>query len=105
MKEIFNLDMGPYSTPDSPSSPDGGGSTAVLERPEIKEENETSFDDSGDQDRFAHYVSKKKMLQSRLTGRAVVALCGKVWVPKHNPEDYPVCPECKKIFDEMQGGN
>jgi hypothetical protein len=103
MKEKMNQfvddatpDLSPYS------SPDGGTSTAVLERPQIDEGEQLDLDDSGDQDRFAHYVSKKKIMQSKLTGRAVVALCGKVWVPKHNPEDYPICPECKRIFDQMQ---
>lgn len=31
----------------------------------------------------------------------VVALCGKVWVPKHDPSKYPVCPDCKRIYEEM----
>jgi len=31
----------------------------------------------------------------------VVALCGKIWVPTRNPENYPVCPECKEIWESM----
>lgn len=34
-------------------------------------------------------------------GGGVVALCGKVWVPKHDPSKYPVCPDCKRIYEEM----
>lgn len=82
------------------SNPDAG--IAVLERPET--EAETQRDDGGDADRFAHYVSKKRIAESRLTGRPVVALCGKVWVPKHNPDNYPVCPECQRIYDDMMRG-
>ncbi|PLS31386.1 hypothetical protein Uis1B_0727 [Bifidobacterium margollesii] len=82
------------------SDPDSGTGTAVLERTETK--TETKKSDDGDADRFAHYVSKERMAESRLTGRPVVALCGKVWVPKHNPSDYPVCPDCKRIYDEMR---
>jgi hypothetical protein len=85
------------------SSPDEGAGTAVLERPETREQTEHS--DGGDADRFAHYVSKERIAQSRLTGRPVVALCGKVWVPKHDPSQYPVCPDCKRIYEEMQRGN
>ena len=83
------------------SGPDqsSGTSTAVLERPETNEE--TSRTDDGEADRFAHYVSKERMMQSRMTGRPVVALCGKVWVPKHDPANYPVCPDCKRIYEEM----
>lgn len=76
--------------------------TAVLERPEEKEERLRS--DNGDQDRYAHYVSRERMMESQLTGRPVVALCGKVWVPKHNPEGYPVCPECQRIYEQMAAG-
>lgn len=85
------------------SSPDEGTGTAVLERPEVKEQAEST--EGGDADRFAHYVSKERIAQSRLTGRPVVALCGKVWVPKHDPSQYPVCPDCKRIYQEMQHGN
>ncbi|OZG50660.1 DUF3039 domain-containing protein [Bombiscardovia coagulans] len=82
------------------SSPDEGGNTAVLERPETKEEAQQS--DNGDADRYSHYVSKEKIAESKLTGRPVVALCGKVWVPRHDPSQYPVCPDCKRIYEEMK---
>ena len=77
------------------SDPDAGTGTAVLERPEEK----TQLDDggNGDADRFAHYDCA--------TGRPVVALCGKVWVPKRDPSQYPVCPDCKRIYDEMMNSS
>ncbi|KFI57898.1 DUF3039 domain-containing protein [Bifidobacterium gallicum] len=83
------------------SDPDSSTGTAVLERPQ----EETQKTDNGDADRFAHYVSRDKIAQSRMTGRPVVALCGKVWVPKHDPSQYPICPDCKRIFNEMMNGN
>ncbi|WP_081930408.1 DUF3039 domain-containing protein [Bifidobacterium bohemicum] len=86
----------PASAPDSGSE----GGTAVLERPEVDEKPDLS-DNDGDADRFAHYVSRDRMELSQRTGRPVVALCGKVWVPKHDPSKYPVCPECKRIYSEM----
>ncbi|MBM6700250.1 DUF3039 domain-containing protein [Bifidobacterium pullorum subsp. saeculare] len=84
-----------------PDGNGGGAGTSVLERPETKEE--TKRADDGDADRYAHYVSKDRIRESRLTGRPVVALCGKVWVPKHDPDKYPVCPDCKRIYEEMMG--
>lgn len=96
MMKVFDESESPLSNPDESTG------TAVLERPEVKEQTEKS--DEGDADRFAHYVSKERIAQSRLTGRPVVALCGKVWVPKHDPSQYPVCPDCKRIFQEMQNG-
>lgn len=81
------------------STPDPGAGTAVLERPATEER--TQRDDGGDADRYAHYVSKDRIAESRLTGRPVVALCGKIWVPKHDPAQYPVCPDCKRLYEEM----
>ena len=34
-------------------------------------------------------------------GTPVVALCGKVWVPSRAPEKFPVCPECKEIWESL----
>lgn len=89
--------------PQRSREPDRGGDTgtAVLERPETAEQAEST--DNGDADRFAHYVSKDRIMESRRTGRPVVALCGKIWVPKHDPSKYPVCPDCKRIYEQMQG--
>ncbi|KFI63225.1 DUF3039 domain-containing protein [Bifidobacterium cuniculi] len=83
------------------TEPDFSTGTSVLERPQ--EDTQAKRDDGGDADRFAHYVSRERIEESRLTGRPVVALCGKVWVPRRNPKDYPVCPECKKIYEEYSG--
>ena len=100
MDMLHNTIVDELTDPVSPlSSPDQGTGTAVLERPETEEE--TRKDDGGDADRFAHYVSKERIAESRMTGRPVVALCGKVWVPKHDPSQYPVCPDCKRIYEEM----
>ena len=54
---------------------------------------------SGDHDRFAHYVLKDKIVESAVTGTPVVALCGKIWVPNRDPSKYPMCPECKRLYD------
>lgn len=82
------------------SAPETGVSTgtAVLERPELQ-----STDD-GDADRFAHYVRKDKIAAAAVTGRPVVALCGKVWTPGRDPSKYPVCPTCKQIYEQMRPG-
>jgi hypothetical protein len=58
----------------------------------------------GDHERFAHYVAKHKITESAVSGTPVIALCGKVWVPNRDPKKYPVCPECKEIFESMSPG-
>lgn len=64
----------------------------------LEEQTQTSHDD-GDHERFAHYVRKDKIVESAVTGAPVIALCGKVWVPNRDPQKFPVCPDCKKIYE------
>jgi hypothetical protein len=58
--------------------------------------------EAGDHERYSHYVKKDKIVESAVMGNAVVALCGKVWVPSRDPERFPVCPECKAIFEKLK---
>jgi hypothetical protein len=98
--------MGGMSMPPDPfendpmSSPQGpGGSTATIEREELRQEVEP-----GDSERFAHYVRKEKIMESALSGEPVIALCGKVWTPGRDPQKFPVCPDCKAIYDGLRPG-
>lgn len=75
----------------------GGTSTSLLERVEQEQEVEP-----GDHERFAHYVRKERIMQSALSGKPVIALCGKVWVPGRDPNKFPVCPVCKEIYDGLR---
>ena len=76
-----------------------GSSTRLDEdvRPDL------SFGD-GDHERFSHYVDKDKIVDSAVLGTAVVAICGKVWVPSRDPKRYPVCPMCKEIYEHLPSG-
>ncbi|MCW1248740.1 DUF3039 domain-containing protein [Acaricomes phytoseiuli] len=86
---------------DPGSGPNGpGGSTATLERTEQREQLEP-----GDAERFSHYVRKEKILESALSGESVIALCGKVWTPGRDPKKFPVCPQCKAIYEGLRPGN
>ncbi|CAI9407492.1 hypothetical protein AESSP_01832 [Aestuariimicrobium sp. T2.26MG-19.2B] len=69
----------------------------------VDERTQESFD-PGDHERFSHYVPKAKLTEAMVMGTPVVALCGKVWVPHRNPDKYPVCPECKEIWESFQDG-
>jgi hypothetical protein len=55
--------------------------------------------DHGDHERFSHYADRDKIMEAMVTGTPVVALCGKVWVPSRDPQKFPVCPECKRLYD------
>lgn len=60
--------------------------------------------DGGDHERFAHYADKNKITEAQVMGTPIRALCGKVWVPSRDPKKYPVCPECKEIYDTLPKG-
>jgi len=65
---------------------------------------DTSHGD-GDHERFAHYVDKNDMMNATVFGTPIKALCGKVWVPSRDPKKYPVCPECKEIYESLPPGD
>jgi hypothetical protein len=82
-------------------------STEVLPGSDTRQETDVRPDLShgdGDHERFAHYVLKDKIVDSAVSGTPVVALCGKVWVPSRDPKRFPVCPECKKIYESLPEG-
>jgi hypothetical protein len=58
--------------------------------------------EEGDHERFAHYADKAKITESAVTGKAIRALCGKKWIPTRNPENFPVCPTCKEIYNRLK---
>ncbi len=72
------------------------GNLDVLEQTEVKPKKS-----DGDGDRFAHFVRRDRANRSLETGQPVVALCGKVWVPTRDAKNYPVCPRCKQLRDDM----
>ena len=71
-------------------------STDVLEEAKVKPQKT-----GGDGDRFAHFIRKDRANRSAASGTPVVALCGKVWVPTRDAKNYPVCPRCKALRDEI----
>ena len=97
----MNEPLPPHTGPDDPFGEQVGGasgaSTSVLERQETAEDAEP-----GDHERFAHYVRKNKIMDSALSGKPVIALCGKVRVPGRDPEKFPVCPTCKEIYSGLR---
>ena len=80
---------------------DAGGGTDVLDR-ELEKLLEEEQLDEGDHDRYSHYVKKDKILSSAISGKAVIALCGKKWTPGRDPEEFPVCPTCKEIYEKLR---
>lgn len=76
-----------------------GAETLVDER--VEQEEDLRYED-GDHERFSHFVPKERLTEAMVMGTPVIALCGKVWVPSRNPDRFPVCPECKEIWETLQ---
>jgi hypothetical protein len=76
-----------------------GGTTLDRELEELLDREQV---EDGDHDRFSHYVQKDKILKSALSGKPVIALCGKVWTPGRDPQKFPICPTCKEIYEKLK---
>ncbi len=70
----------------------------------VEDRTTPATNDGGDHERFAHYVKSKEILPSAVEGTPIEALCGKKWVPTRDPTRYPVCPECKEIYETLFKG-
>ena len=68
----------------------------ILEKPK------TTGTDEGDHDRFSHYVPKKALEAAIFSGVPATAICGKKWLPNRDPQRYPVCPDCKALYETMR---
>jgi len=46
-----------------------------------------------------------KVLQARIEGTPLEALCGHRWVPSRDPRQLPLCAKCKDIYDTYRAFN
>lgn len=67
--------------------------------PDVDEETET------EDPIVAHIVKTKPgesaaaiVLEARINGTPIEALCGHVWVPARDPKQLPVCEACKEVY-------
>lgn len=73
---------------------------------------ETDEDTSSEDGPVAHIVRTKpgedaaaKVLEARIHGTPIEALCGHVWVPSRDPKQLPVCERCVEIYRIYRGFN
>jgi len=55
----------------------------------------THIIDRGDDKRSAEAI----VLEARVMGTPVTALCGYTWVPARDPEKHPICQKCLEMFE------
>ena len=76
----------------------------IRERIDVLVRPKSSNTDEGDHERFSHFVRKDQIVESAVTGKPVIALCGKKWVPNRDPQKFPICPTCKEIHSGLPKG-
>jgi len=50
---------------------------------------------------YAHYADSVSVTEGYITGKSVLAVCGKFFVPSRDPQKFPICPACKTIMDML----
>lgn len=82
-----------------------GVSTQTQTLPDVDTRPEGTDTTGDDTPKMFHYVRKDKIAESAVMGSLVVALCGEVFPVTRSPKPgSPVCPECKKIFENLPTG-
>lgn len=88
----------PQHRPRAASEPISTGGITVLDP-------DTDEDTSTEDGPVAHIVRTRpgedataKVLEARVNGTPLEALCGHVWVPSRDPKQLPVCERCVQIY-------
>ena len=75
--------------------------TKTLERTDLREDTSSTNDDGTP--KFFHSVKKDQIFDSAISGKVVVALCGKTFpVKKQAKPGSPVCPDCERIYKGLR---
>jgi hypothetical protein len=73
---------------------------SIVLDPDLRDETQTG------EPRVAHIVKTEpgenaaaKVLEARIYGYTVEALCGERFIPQRDPKQLPICQPCKEIYD------
>jgi Protein of unknown function (DUF3039) len=84
----------------------GLGTDTIIDE---RTDQDTDTTDKTDPGKCAHIIVTKPgetatavILEARIFGTPVTALCGHVFVPQRDPQKLPICPKCKEIYDLMR---
>lgn len=57
--------------------------------------------DVGSPDDMSHYCRKEEIARAAVEGGLVVALCGVLFRPLRDPQNYPVCQRCAELLEQF----
>lgn len=55
----------------------------------------------GSPDDLAHYARKTDLERALLDGGRIMSLCGVMFLPLRDPQQFPVCADCQRIRDGL----
>lgn len=86
--------------------------TATMTRPVAEVIDLTEEETGHDPAKSAHIVKTKPgesaaglVLDARINGFVIEALCGYKWIPWQNPDNLPICQKCKDVYEEYRSFN
>lgn len=57
--------------------------------------------DVGSPDDLSHYARKEAIARAAVEGGLIEALCGVQFRPLRDPQNYPVCPRCAELLEQL----
>lgn len=85
----------------------------ILEKPSVGFGDETTVynETSNEAGKSAHIVlipahlrgkttAQALVMDARVNGKTIEALCGHRWIPSQNPLSLPLCSKCKAIYEQ-----
>ena len=66
----------------------------------VLEDTETVDANTGEP-KFAHYADSASVTEGYIMGKAVMAICGKLFIPSRDPHKFPICPICKELAEVL----
>lgn len=76
--------------------------TETLDETQVEEVTELA--EPGDHDKFSHYAPKIEITMAMVTGARIRAICGKYWTPTRDGDKFPVCPDCREMYETLSTG-
>lgn len=61
----------------------------------------TTDPDTGSPDDMAHYARNADIARAAVLGTEITALCGVKFKPLRDPEQFPVCEQCKFLLGQL----
>ena len=55
-----------------------------------------------DDDGYAHYCRKEEIVRANVEGGGLKTLCGKRITGNRDPNRFPICPDCKRLMENVR---